>query len=64
MLYIQCPKYKHFFLIVDNPLTCGCDMAWIMNNTDYLSRLTKHAATCADGTQVSDLQPDNFVVCN
>ena len=39
-------------------------MVWIMNNTDYRIRLTEHMAKCADGTQVSNLQPDDFDVCN
>ena len=43
----------------DNPLECGCDLAWLISRPDYLSKLYG-VETCADGTLLTDLDPDFY----
>ena len=40
----------------DNPLECGCDLAWIVAKPLYLSKLDG-SETCTDGTLLTDLDP-------
>nr|XP_045605179.1 oplophorus-luciferin 2-monooxygenase non-catalytic subunit-like [Procambarus clarkii] len=44
----------------DNPLTCGCDIAWIMMNSPILA-LIDDRTTCSDGELMINLNPDIFV---
>ncbi|KAK8723100.1 hypothetical protein OTU49_011844 [Cherax quadricarinatus] len=47
----------------DNPLLCGCDMAWLFieEGNTYLNLLTD-TTKCYDGTQVRYLDPQYFTV--
>lgn len=40
-----------------NPLSCGCDIAWLVLNPTYLGVV---GGTCADGTNLQDLDPQYF----
>ena len=48
-------------LPTDNPLACGCDMAWIVLNPDYMIKLDHSSPTCADGTLLTDLDPQYYI---
>ncbi|CAL4124439.1 unnamed protein product [Meganyctiphanes norvegica] len=48
--------------IRNNPLLCGCDIAWLVRNGDYLSQI-HFDATCYDGVFVSNLKPGMFDDC-
>ena len=52
-------KYKSPPRPTDNPLECGCDLAWIITNPDYISKLYG-TETCYDGTLLTDLDPDAY----
>ncbi|XP_045112155.1 oplophorus-luciferin 2-monooxygenase non-catalytic subunit-like isoform X2 [Portunus trituberculatus] len=43
----------------DNPFTCGCDIAWIVLNVNYLNNLIDDP-TCESKTPISDLDPVIF----
>ena len=43
-----------------NPLTCGCDLAWIVTNPDHLKKVTINDPTCQNGTLLSDLNPQVY----
>ncbi|KAK3878698.1 hypothetical protein Pcinc_016682 [Petrolisthes cinctipes] len=45
-----------------NPLACGCDIAWLVNNSKFLSHLMDDP-TCSDGEKVKDLDPSIFILC-
>ncbi|XP_042228814.1 oplophorus-luciferin 2-monooxygenase non-catalytic subunit-like [Homarus americanus] len=40
----------------DNPLTCGCDIAWVVLNNNFLSHIDDRT-TCSDGEPLVDLDP-------
>lgn len=46
--------------LYSNPLFCGCDIAWLVLNPDYMA-LVDSTATCADGTNLHDLDPQQFI---
>ncbi|CAL4114554.1 unnamed protein product [Meganyctiphanes norvegica] len=48
--------------IKDNPLLCGCDIAWVVRNPDYLDQI-EDKATCIDGEALHDLDPHIFDDC-
>lgn len=52
--------YVYEFVIYGNILECGCDMAWLVTNPDYLSKVDG-AATCADGVKLADLDPNYYL---
>lgn len=44
----------------ENPLTCGCDVAWLVTNVTYMAKIDP-GSTCKDGdTNLHDLDPDEF----
>jgi len=45
--------------LTGNPLSCGCDMAWIVTNSTYLGKIDS-TATCEDGTTIQNLDPSVF----
>ncbi|XP_063588961.1 oplophorus-luciferin 2-monooxygenase non-catalytic subunit-like [Penaeus indicus] len=45
--------------IKDNPLTCGCDIAWVIRD-DLLLKLVAEGAACYDGELLVDLDPGMF----
>ncbi|XP_045600297.2 oplophorus-luciferin 2-monooxygenase non-catalytic subunit, partial [Procambarus clarkii] len=46
----------------NNPLTCGCGIAWLVVEFDYQTRLGDDI-TCSDGELVVDLDPDTYNHC-
>ncbi|XP_037793527.1 oplophorus-luciferin 2-monooxygenase non-catalytic subunit-like [Penaeus monodon] len=44
----------------DNPLGCGCDLAWLITNS-YFMALTSPAASCYDGELLTSLDPSIYV---
>jgi len=42
--------------LYENPLTCGCDIAWLVTNADFMA-LLDGKETCYNGQLVSDLDP-------
>lgn len=46
--------------LVGNPLACGSDIIWLIENPRFMSQLDPYAA-CANGTLLRDLQPPSFV---
>lgn len=42
-----------------NPLICGCDIAWLVLNSDFMD-LISEGTTCYDGEFLSDLDPGIF----
>ncbi|CAL4072153.1 unnamed protein product [Meganyctiphanes norvegica] len=46
--------------ITDNPLSCGCDIAWLVRDSS-LSMAPQ--AECADGQTVDQLKPEDFENC-
>lgn len=53
------------FSIHDNPLRCGCALAWIVRSPAYFALLTQTAARqpCPDGTPIGALTPQRFDGC-
>ena len=50
------------FACAGNPLECGCDVLWLLNCADCMERLDE--STCADGTLLTDLDPQDLAdVC-
>lgn len=47
-------------IMFDNPLHCGCDIAWLVTNATYLEKMDDRT-TCQDGTAVLDLTPDYYL---
>ena len=47
----------------DNPLSCGCDLVWILTNATYYDLLVKAYAvpTCEDGTPISEIDGDALI---
>ena len=46
----------------DNPLTCGCDMAWIFIDSSYFDAILLNGTPiCANGTSIRDLNGDALV---
>lgn len=41
-------------MLDDNPLDCGCSLAWLVTSSSFLSHLA-HGAKCANGTAIHDL---------
>ncbi|XP_042859952.1 oplophorus-luciferin 2-monooxygenase non-catalytic subunit-like [Penaeus japonicus] len=46
--------------IDDNPLTCACDLAWLVTNVFFMA-LTSPGATCFDGELLVDLDPTIYI---
>ncbi|KAK3867763.1 hypothetical protein Pcinc_026808 [Petrolisthes cinctipes] len=44
-----------------NPLDCGCEIAWLVTSSTYMSLLDSDAS-CTSGQLVSELDPDMFAV--
>ncbi|KAK3867762.1 hypothetical protein Pcinc_026807 [Petrolisthes cinctipes] len=44
-----------------NPLDCGCEIAWLVTSSTYMSLLYDDAS-CTSGQLVSELDPDMFAV--
>ncbi|MDK2413365.1 hypothetical protein QHH03_30210, partial [Aphanizomenon sp. 202] len=42
--------------IDDNPLGCGCEIAWLVTNSAYMS-LISPGASCYDGELLANLDP-------
>ncbi|XP_047486213.1 oplophorus-luciferin 2-monooxygenase non-catalytic subunit-like [Penaeus chinensis] len=40
----------------ENPLGCGCDLAWLITNSNFMA-LTSPAASCYDGELLTSLDP-------
>ena len=54
--------FNSFFSFPDNPLTCGCDMAWIFTDSNYFDAIQIGGTpTCDDGTPISDIDGDALV---
>ena len=49
------------FLLSDNLIECGCSLAWLVRNPQFLSRVTD--GTCVNGGFLQDLDPDDFQHC-
>jgi len=43
-----------------NPLTCGCDIAWLVTNTSLMAKVVDNDPMCADGTVVHTLDPSTY----
>lgn len=43
-----------------NPLACGCDLAWLVTNPDYMDKIISYA-TCDNGTYLSELDPQLYI---
>jgi len=43
-------------LFIGNPLACGCDLAWLVLNQDWMGKVG-NTAECTDGTRLVDLVP-------
>ncbi|CAL4175996.1 unnamed protein product [Meganyctiphanes norvegica] len=48
-------------LAAGNPLVCGCDIAWLFGEDQLLEQV--HEATCTDGENLHDLDPEMFDHC-
>ena len=64
-LSIQCTFYIILPVLIwqhptENALACGCDLAWIVTNMDYLSKISQQS-TCSDGTMLNDLDPQIYI---
>ncbi|CAL4201157.1 unnamed protein product [Meganyctiphanes norvegica] len=46
----------------DNPLVCGCDIAWLFGEDQLLGQVYDDA-TCTDGERLIDLDPKIFDLC-
>ncbi|CAL4124507.1 unnamed protein product [Meganyctiphanes norvegica] len=46
----------------DNPLSCGCDIAWLFKEDQMLGQLSKDT-TCSDGENIHNLDPSIFDLC-
>ncbi|CAL4067996.1 unnamed protein product [Meganyctiphanes norvegica] len=46
----------------DNPLVCGCDIAWLFGEDQLLEQVDEYA-TCTDGERLIDLDPKIFDLC-
>ncbi|CAL4122901.1 unnamed protein product, partial [Meganyctiphanes norvegica] len=46
----------------DNPLECGCDVAWIVNDPALKLQISEYTV-CADETPFKDLIPESFIDC-
>ncbi|CAL4079126.1 unnamed protein product [Meganyctiphanes norvegica] len=48
----------------DNPLVCGCDIAWLFGEDQLLEQVNNDKyTTCADGEKLHDLDPGIFDQC-
>ena len=48
---------------IDNPLECGCDVAWLYaDGVDYWDRFW-HIPTCKNGKYLDQLDPSQFDDC-
>lgn len=48
------------FRLNDNPLICGCDIAWLVLNPVFLAKIDSETK-CANGTALHDLDPQAYV---
>lgn len=48
-----------FLFIAGNPLECGCDIAWLVLNRDWMGKIG-NTAECVDGVRLVDLDPAEF----
>ncbi|XP_057366749.1 oplophorus-luciferin 2-monooxygenase non-catalytic subunit-like [Daphnia carinata] len=46
-------------LLDGNPLTCGCEVAWVVTNSAYLT--VANDARCVNGTRLANLDPNYFL---
>lgn len=46
-------------LLDGNPLTCGCDVAWVVTDASYLT--VANDARCVNGTRLINLDPNYFM---
>lgn len=46
-------------LLDGNPLACGCEIAWVVTNTDYKAVVSD--ARCVNGTRLVNLDPNYFL---
>ncbi|CAL4060958.1 unnamed protein product, partial [Meganyctiphanes norvegica] len=51
-----------FLYVEDNPLLCGCDLAWLVRDTTLMDHIDQRA-TCATGVNLHDLDPQDFQDC-
>ncbi|KAK7067278.1 hypothetical protein SK128_002642 [Halocaridina rubra] len=52
------------FDFIGNPITCGCNIAWIVTNDNYFERV-EPASTCENGDTFEELDPNFFEAnCN
>ncbi|CAL4096389.1 unnamed protein product [Meganyctiphanes norvegica] len=46
----------------NNPLSCGCDIAWLFKEDQRLGQVSK-GTTCSDGENIHNLDPSIFDFC-
>ncbi|XP_071520414.1 oplophorus-luciferin 2-monooxygenase non-catalytic subunit-like [Panulirus ornatus] len=46
----------------DNPLHCGCDIAWLVRNSTLMGEVDTYT-TCANGVNLRDLNPVDYEDC-
>ncbi|CAL4176288.1 unnamed protein product, partial [Meganyctiphanes norvegica] len=46
----------------DNPLLCGCDVAWLVRNHTLLNQISDNTQ-CSDGKYIHDLYSGDFIDC-
>ncbi|XP_045616942.1 oplophorus-luciferin 2-monooxygenase non-catalytic subunit [Procambarus clarkii] len=51
-----------FITADNNPFTCGCDMAWVVLNTNFIY-LFSYTTKCDDGRYFRELDPADYVLC-
>ncbi|CAL4071926.1 unnamed protein product [Meganyctiphanes norvegica] len=49
-------------ILHNNPLLCGCDIAWLVRNTSLIEHIS-YGATCSDGQNIHDLNPEDYDLC-
>lgn len=48
-----------YIVPLGNPLVCGCDIAWLVTNPDWVGKIG-NTAECADGVRIVDLDPQYY----
>ncbi|CAL4096391.1 unnamed protein product [Meganyctiphanes norvegica] len=51
-----------FLEATNNPLSCGCDIAWLFKEDQRLGQISKYT-TCSDGENIHKLDPSIFDFC-
>lgn len=58
-VFVELLPYTTSLTLAGNPLECGCDIAWLVLNPDYMDKIDLDA-TCDNGDNLPDLDPDIF----